>query len=83
MSCDELYQYLEEAEAIAKTAESTKPKQNLRLKKRRQTRTPEEQLDDRNEDAYAEDEERASKRRDLSDASYKESFSECTWTFGD
>jgi hypothetical protein len=78
VSCDELYQYLEEAETIAKIAESTKPERNPRLKKRRRTQTSEEQLDDRDEDAYAEDEEHVSKRRDLDDASYKESPSECT-----
>ena len=78
MSCDELYQYLEEAETITKTAESTKPERNPRLKKRRRTQTPKEQLDDCDEDAYAEDEEHASKRRDLDDASYKESSPECT-----
>ena len=73
MSCDELYQYLEEAETIAKIAKSTKPERNPRLKKRRRTQTPEEQLDHRDED-----EEHVSKRRDLDDASYKESSSECT-----
>lgn len=78
MSCGELYQYLEEAETIAKLAESTKPKRNPRLKKRRRTQTPEEQLDDHDEGAYAEDEEHVSKRQDLDDASYKESSSECT-----
>lgn len=78
MSCHELYQYLEEAETIAKIVESTKLERNPRLKKRRRTQTPEEQLDDRDEDAYAEDEEHVSKRRDLDDASYKESSSECT-----
>ena len=78
MSCDELYQYLEEAETITKTTESTKPERNPPLKKRRRTQTPEEQLDDRDEDAYVEDEEHVSKRRDLGDASYKESSSECT-----
>ncbi|RMZ82805.1 hypothetical protein DV736_g6632, partial [Chaetothyriales sp. CBS 134916] len=78
VSCDELYQYLEEAETIAKIAESTKPERNPRLKKRRRTQTPEEQLDDRDEDAYAEDEAHVSKRRDLDDTSYKESSPECT-----
>ena len=78
MSCDELYQYLEAAETIAKTAESTKPERNPPLKKRRRTQTPEEQLDDRDEDAYAEDEEHVSKRRDLDDGSYEGSSSECT-----
>jgi hypothetical protein len=78
VSCDELYQYLEEAETIAKIAESTKLERNPRLKKRRRTQTPEEQLDDRDEDAYAEHEGHVSKRRDLDDASYKESSSECT-----
>jgi hypothetical protein len=78
VSCGELYQYLEEAEIIANIAESTKPERNLRLKKRRRTRTPEEQLDDHDEDAYVEDEEHVSKRRDLDDASYKEGSSECS-----
>lgn len=78
VSCDELYQYLEEAETIAKSAESTKPERNPRLKKRCQTQTPEEQLDNRDEDAYAKDEEHVSKRQDLDDASYQESSSECT-----
>ncbi|KAL2047869.1 hypothetical protein ABVK25_011278 [Lepraria finkii] len=68
VSCGELCQYLKEAGAIAKTAESTK---------RRRTQTPEEQLDDRDEDAYAEDDGHVSKRRDLDDSSYKESSSEC------
>ena len=55
------------------TAESTKPEQNPRLKKRRRTQTPEEQLDDRDED-----EEHVSNRWDLDDASYRERSSE--WT---
>lgn len=76
MSCEELYQYLEEAETVAKAAESTKSERNPRLKKRGRTRTPEEQLDDRDENAFAEDEEHVSKRRDLDDASYKASSSD-------
>jgi len=54
----------------------TKPVRNPRLKKRRRTQTPEEQLDDRDEDAYAEAEEHVSKRRDLDDSSYNESSTE-------
>jgi hypothetical protein len=77
VSCDELYQYLEEAETIAKIAESTKLERNPRLKKRRRTQTPEEQLDGRDEDAYAEYKEHVSKRQDLDDAAHKESSSEC------
>jgi hypothetical protein len=76
VSCEELYQYLEEAETIVKTAESTRSERNPRLKKRRRTRTPEEQLDDRDENAFAKDEEHVSKRRDLDDASYKASSSD-------
>jgi ABC-type phosphate transport system auxiliary subunit len=78
VSCDELYQYLEEAETIAKIAKSTKLERNLRLKKRRRTQTLEEQLDDRNEDAYTEHEGHISKHRDLDNASYKESSLKCT-----
>ena len=59
-------------------AESSQTGRTPRLKKRRRTQTPEEQLDDRDEDAYAQDEEHAYKRRDLDDASYKRSSSECT-----
>jgi hypothetical protein len=76
VSCGELYQYLEDAETVAKIAESAGSKRNPRLKKRRRTRTPEEQLDDRDENAFAEDEEHVSKRRDLDDASYKASSSD-------
>lgn len=77
LSCDELHQYLEEAEAIAKMADSTQPEQSARLKKRRRTQTPEEQLDDRAEAALVEGEERVSKRQELDDASSEESSSEC------
>jgi hypothetical protein len=65
---------VEEADAIAKTTESTMPEKNSWLKKRRQTRSSLEQLDDRDEKAYAE-EEHVCKHRDLEDASYKESSS--------
>lgn len=73
VTSDELFQYLKQAEAIVKMTESSHLSQTPRLKKRRRTQTPEEQLDDRDEDAYAEDEEHISKRRDLDDASYKKS----------
>ena len=76
MSCDEMYQYLEEAEAIAKIAESTKPEHNPRLKKRRRELTPEDHLNARDEDAYAEDEEHVSKRQDVDDESSRGSSSE-------
>jgi hypothetical protein len=78
VSCGELYQYLEEAETIAKLAKSTEPERNPRLKKRRRTQTPEEQLDDHDEGAYAEDEEHVFQRWDFDDASYKRSSSEYT-----
>jgi hypothetical protein len=77
ISCSELYQYLEEAEATTKIAESTKLVRNSQLRKRRRTPTPEEQLNDRDEDAFARDEAHAIKRRELDDSSYKESSSEC------
>ncbi|KAK5224178.1 hypothetical protein LTR47_009935 [Exophiala xenobiotica] len=76
VSCDEMYQYLEEAEAVMKVAESIRQEPNLRLKKRRRTQTPEEQLDDGDEDAYAQAEEHVSKRRDMEDESFKGSSSE-------
>ena len=50
---------------------------NPRLKKRRRTQTPKEQPDDRDEDAYTDDEAHVSKCRDLDDGSYKEGSSEC------
>jgi hypothetical protein len=75
VSCDEMYQYLEEAEGIVKIAELTRQEQKPRPKKRR-TQTPEHQLDDRDEHAYAEDEEHVSKRRDVDDESYRGSSSE-------
>lgn len=76
VSCDEMYQYLEEAEAIVKRTESKMQEPSLRLKKRRRTQTPEEQLDDDDEYAYAKAEEHVSKRRDLEDDSFKGSSSE-------
>jgi hypothetical protein len=75
--CSELYQDLQEAETTATIAESNKPVRNLQLKKRRRTQTPEEQLDDHDEDAFARREAHASKRRELEDSSYRESSSEC------
>jgi hypothetical protein len=74
----ELYQYLEEAEATAKMTESTTAVRNPKLKKRRRTQTPEEQLDHVNERVFVEGEERAAKRRDLDDSSYHRSSSEYT-----
>ncbi|OAP59927.1 hypothetical protein AYL99_04929 [Fonsecaea erecta] len=76
VSCDEMYRYLVEAEAFVKIAESTEQEPSTPLKKRRRTQTPEEQLDDRDEDAYAKAEERVSKRRDMEDESFKGSSSE-------
>ncbi|KAL6240618.1 hypothetical protein RBB50_012445 [Rhinocladiella similis] len=76
VSCDEMYQYLEEAEAIVKRTESKMQEPSLRLKKRRRTQTPEDQLDDDDEYAYAKAEEHVSKRRDLEDDSFKGSSSE-------
>lgn len=76
VSCNKMYQYLEDAEAIVKITESRRPQQHQRLKKRHRTRTPEEQFDDRDEDAYTEYEEHISKRQDLDNASYKGSSSE-------
>ena len=77
VSCSELYQYLEEAEATAKIAESSKIVRNPKLKKRRRTQTPEEQLNDRDEDAFAKSEERTAKRQDVDDSSYQENSSVC------
>ena len=76
VSCDEMYRFLVEAEAIVKIAKSTRQEPDMRLKKRRRTQTPEEQLDDRDEDAYAKAEEHVSKRRDMEDESFKGSSSE-------
>ena len=78
VSCSELYQYREDAEAIAKIAESKKSVQNPELEKRRRTQTREEQVDDWDEKAFAEGEERAAKRRDLDDFYYEGNPSECT-----
>ncbi|EXJ91938.1 hypothetical protein A1O3_00488 [Capronia epimyces CBS 606.96] len=71
VSCEELYQYLEEAESVAKATGSAKPERTPRLKKRRRTPTPEEQIDDRDEHAFTEDEEHVTKRQYLDDASYE------------
>jgi len=71
-----MYQYLEEAKAMVKSAGSTRQEPNLRLRKRRRTQTPKEQLDDGDEDACAKAEEHVSKRQDIGDDSFKESSSE-------
>ncbi|KAL9097654.1 MAG: hypothetical protein Q9163_006319 [Psora crenata] len=78
VSYTELYQYLEEAEVMTKISKSTKPVRDPLLIKRPRTKTPKEELDERDQAAYAEDEERVSKRQDLDDSSYKESSSECS-----
>ena len=75
MSCDELYQCLDEAEGLTKMA-GKKSALNPLIRKRRRTQTPEEQLDDRDEAAFAKDEGRVSMRQELDDASYKESSSD-------
>ena len=72
---EELFRFLEEAEAIVAMAESAQKNRNPLLKKRRRTQTPEEQLEKRDEDAYAEDEEHVSKRQNLDDTSYRRSSS--------
>ncbi|RMZ84678.1 hypothetical protein DV737_g894, partial [Chaetothyriales sp. CBS 132003] len=56
VSCHELYQCLEEAETSAKI---TMPEEDTLPKTRRRTWAPEEQLDERDEKAYVEDEERS------------------------
>ncbi|KIX92100.1 uncharacterized protein Z520_12184 [Fonsecaea multimorphosa CBS 102226] len=58
VSCEELYQFLERGEAVAKITKSKKPEPSPPLKKRRRAPTPEEQLEDSDEKAYVEDEER-------------------------
>lgn len=75
VSCAELYQYLEEAETVAKIDKATELEETPEQTMRPRTQTPEEQLNDRDEAAYAADEARVSERQHLDDASYKASSS--------
>ena len=75
VSCGELHQFIEEAEAVAKIDDITRPNRNPQLRKRRRTQTPEEELDVRDEEFYVRDEEHVSKRQDVDDASYEGSSS--------